>query len=86
MAYLSSKTSEELKKEIPGEARKFLEVQRDFLSQHLGNWVPLLTEDMLKLSWRKCCKAVAKNYQRVYGGRLGNSRGNAKLFLVCVES
>ena len=42
------------------EARKCLEVQRDFLNEHLGKWVPKLSADILKSARREFYKAIAK--------------------------
>ena len=42
------------------DARKYLEVQRDFLDEHLGEWVPKFAADILKAPRREFYKAVAK--------------------------
>lgn len=60
MAYLCEKTNAALKDSNFIEAKKCLEVQRDFLNEHLGKWVPRLTADILKLARSEFYKAVAK--------------------------
>lgn len=60
MAYLCEKTSTALRNGNLQEAKKSLEVQRDFLNKHLGSWVPKLAADILKAARREFYKAVAK--------------------------
>jgi len=60
MAYLCGKTSEALKGGSLEEAKKHVEVQRDFLNDHLAKWVPELAADILKGARREFYKAVAK--------------------------
>jgi TorA maturation chaperone TorD len=60
MAYMCGKTSEALKNDSNAEAKKYLEVQRDFLIEHLAKWVPMLVADILKGARREFYKAVAK--------------------------
>ena len=60
MAHLSSKTSEALKNHKNAEVKKYLEVQRDFLNEHLAKWVPKLAADILKGAKREFYKAIAK--------------------------
>jgi len=60
MTYLCEKTSTVLKDGNFLEAKKCLEVQRDFLSEHLGKWLPKLTADILKSARGEFYKAIAK--------------------------
>jgi len=60
MQYLCEKTNSALKDNNIADARKYLEVQRTFLIDHLGKWVPKLAEDILKSARREFYKAVAK--------------------------
>jgi len=60
MTHLCEKTNAALKDGDFPEARKCLEVQRDFLNEHLGKWVPKLSADILKSARREFYKAIAK--------------------------
>jgi putative dimethyl sulfoxide reductase chaperone len=60
MAYLSNKTTEAIKAGNASDARKYLDVQRDFLNDHLEKWVPKLVDDILKSGRRPFYIAVAK--------------------------
>jgi TorA maturation chaperone TorD len=60
MTYMCGKTSEALKSGNNAQAKKYLEVQRDFLNEHLAKWVPMLAADILKGAKREFYKAVAK--------------------------
>jgi len=60
MTHLCEKTNADLKRGNIPEARKCLEVQRDFLNEHLGKWVPRLAADILKSSRGEFYKAIAK--------------------------
>jgi TorA maturation chaperone TorD len=60
MAYLCGKTVEELRAAKFTEAKMCLEVQRDFLSEHLAKWVPMLVADILMGARREFYKAIAK--------------------------
>jgi len=60
MTYMCGKTSEALKSDKNAEAKKYLEVQRDFLNDHLVKWVPMFVADILKGARREFYKAVGK--------------------------
>ena len=60
MMYLCEKTSAALREASLSDAKRYLEVQRDFLDEHLGKWVPKLTADILKSARREFYRAVAK--------------------------
>lgn len=60
MTHLCEKTNAALKDGDFREAKRCLEVQRDFLNEHLGKWVPKLSADILKSARREFYKAVAK--------------------------
>ena len=60
MTHLCEKTNAALKDGDSPEARKCLELQRDFLNEHLGKWVPKLSADILKSARREFYKAIAK--------------------------
>jgi TorA maturation chaperone TorD len=60
MADLSAKATQALRTGNQGDARRYLEVQRSFLKDHLMKWVPLLVADVLKSGRREFYKAVAK--------------------------
>jgi putative dimethyl sulfoxide reductase chaperone len=60
MAYLSGKTSEALKSNNLVDTRKYLEVQRAFLNDHLAKWAPKLAADILQSARREFYKAIAK--------------------------
>jgi anaerobic sulfite reductase subunit A len=60
MAHLCDKTNDALKRGNFGGARRYLDVQRNFLDEHLGKWVPKLASDMLKLSKHEFYRAIAK--------------------------
>jgi anaerobic sulfite reductase subunit A len=60
MTHLCEKTNTFLQNGDFREAKKLLEVQRDFLNEHLGKWVPKLSADILKSARRDFYKAVAK--------------------------
>jgi anaerobic sulfite reductase subunit A len=60
MANLCEKTSQAIEASDQAEAIKYLEVQREFLTEHLMKWVPLLVADILKEGRREFYKAVAK--------------------------
>jgi len=60
MTDLCEKTSVALKDGNLSDAKKYLEVQMDFLNEHLGKWVPKLAADILKSARREFYKAVAK--------------------------
>jgi TorA maturation chaperone TorD len=60
MAHMSEKTSSALRDGKYADARKYLEIQRDFLDRHLGLWVPKLAIDILKVARHNFHKAIAK--------------------------
>jgi anaerobic sulfite reductase subunit A len=60
MTHLCEKTNVALKDRDLPEAKRCLEVQRNFLNEHLGKWVPKLSADILKSARRDFYKAVAK--------------------------
>lgn len=60
MTYMCEKTNTALKEGNLTYAKKCLEVQRDFLDEHLGKWVPRLVTDILKSAKGDFYKAVAK--------------------------
>jgi len=60
MAHLCDKTNAALKRGSFGEARRYLIVQRNFLDEHLGKWIPELASDMLKSSKHEFYRALAK--------------------------
>jgi anaerobic sulfite reductase subunit A len=60
MAHLCDKTTAALKRGNFGGVRRYLVVQRNFLDEHLGKWVPKLASDMLKLSKHEFYRAIAK--------------------------
>jgi TorA maturation chaperone TorD len=60
MAEMCGKTSEALKNGKNAEAKKYLDVQRDFLNDHLAKWVPMFAADILKGAKREFYKAIAK--------------------------
>ena len=60
MGHLCEKTNAALNEGSLQDAKKCLEVQRDFLDEHLGNWVPQLVTDILKSVKVDFYKGVAK--------------------------
>jgi TorA maturation chaperone TorD len=60
MAEMCGKTSEALKDGKDAEAKKYLDVQRDFLNEHLAKWVPMFVADILKGAKREFYRAIAK--------------------------
>jgi TorA maturation chaperone TorD len=60
MSYLSGKTGEALKNKDHVAAERYLKVQRDFLNQHLGKWVPELVTDIKRGARREFYAAIAK--------------------------
>jgi anaerobic sulfite reductase subunit A len=60
MAYLCDKTNAALRNGNFRDARKYLDVQRNFLYEHLGKWVPKLASDILESSRHEFYRAVAK--------------------------
>jgi TorA maturation chaperone TorD len=60
MAHLCEKTNAALKDGNFKDARKCLDVQRNFLGGHLGKWVPRLAADILKSARHEFYGAVAK--------------------------
>jgi TorA maturation chaperone TorD len=60
MAEMCGKTSEALKDGKEAEAKKYLDVQRNFLNEHLAKWVPMFTADILKGAKREFYRAIAK--------------------------
>jgi TorA maturation chaperone TorD len=60
MTHLCEKTNEALQNADFREAKRCLEVQRDFLRKHLGQWVPDLAADVLKSARHGFYKAIAK--------------------------
>jgi len=60
MAHVCEKANAALAKQDITEARECLGVQRDFLNDHLGKWVPKLSADILKSARREFYKAIAK--------------------------
>ncbi len=60
MAYLCRRTIEALNNGgVIDEARKYLEIQHDFLSEHLATWAPALAKDILKNAESDFYKEVA---------------------------
>jgi putative dimethyl sulfoxide reductase chaperone len=60
MTHLCDKTNSALKENNVSEARRCLEMQRDFLTEHLGKWIPKLCADILKSAKLEFYKAIAK--------------------------
>jgi len=60
MTHLCEKTNTALKDGNILEAMKCLEVQRNFLDEHLGKWVPRLSADILKSARGEFYKSIAK--------------------------
>jgi anaerobic sulfite reductase subunit A len=60
MNHMCEKTNTALEDEKLADAKTCLEVQRDFLDEHLGKWVPKLAADILKSARGDFYKAVAK--------------------------
>jgi anaerobic sulfite reductase subunit A len=60
MTHMCEKTNTALKDGNLAYAKTCLEVQRDFLREHLGKWVPKLVADILKSARGDFYKAVAK--------------------------
>lgn len=60
MEYLCRKTLEALKRERYDEAMRDLEIQKEFVTDHLLNWVPMLTEDILGSAEVDFYKGVAE--------------------------
>jgi len=60
MGHLCDKTTTALKDDNQADAKKLLEVQRDFLKDHLGKWVPKLTVDIIATARKEFYKAIAK--------------------------
>jgi TorA maturation chaperone TorD len=60
MAHMSEKTGNALRDGKYADARKYLEIQKDFLKTHLGWWVPKLTRDIVKVARQNFYKAIAK--------------------------
>jgi TorA maturation chaperone TorD len=60
MAHVCEKANKALKDSDVQEAKRCLEVQRDFLNDHLGKWAPKLSADILKSAKREFYKAIAK--------------------------
>jgi TorA maturation chaperone TorD len=60
MAHLCDKTNAALKDGNFKGARKYLDVQRNFLDEHLGKWVPKLAFDILKSARHEFYRAIAK--------------------------
>jgi len=60
MNHMCEKTNTTLKDSNLAAAKTCLEVQRDFLNDHLGKWAPKLVADILKSAGGGFYKAVAK--------------------------
>jgi anaerobic sulfite reductase subunit A len=60
MAHLCDKTNAALKDGNFKDAKKYLGVQRNFLDEHLGKWVPKLAFDILKSARHEFYRAIAK--------------------------
>jgi TorA maturation chaperone TorD len=60
MAHLCDKTNAALKDGNFKDAGKYLAVQRNFLDEHLGKWVPGLVSDILKSARHEFYRAIAK--------------------------
>ena len=60
MAHLCHKTNAALKDGNFKDAKKYLGVQRNFLDEHLGKWVPRLAFDILKSARHEFYRAIAK--------------------------
>jgi anaerobic sulfite reductase subunit A len=60
MAHLCDKTNAALKDGNFKDARKYLDVQRNFLDEHLGKWVPKLASDILTSARHEFYRAIAK--------------------------
>jgi anaerobic sulfite reductase subunit A len=60
MAHLCDKTKTALRDGNFTDAKKYLDVQRIFLDEHLSKWVPKLTADILKSTNNEFYRAVAK--------------------------
>jgi anaerobic sulfite reductase subunit A len=59
MAHLCDKTNAALQDSKFEDARKYLDVQRNFLDEHLGRWIPKLASDILKSSRHEFYRAIA---------------------------
>lgn len=60
MQIMSGRTSEALKRDDEDEALNCIRTQYDFLRNHLNNWLPMITGDMLKFSETKLYQGLAK--------------------------
>ena len=60
MQILSLRTAEALDKGDEDEAARQLSIQRDFMHDHLLNWMPMLVGDMLKFSKTKFYQGLGK--------------------------
>ncbi len=60
MEYLCRRTVEALEKDEQEEAVKFLQIQRDFIGEHLSRWVPRLAKDILASAEADFYRGVAE--------------------------
>lgn len=59
MAYLCRRTVEAMERNESEEAKKFLQIQKEFVDTHLARWVPELTKDILETAEIDFYKGVA---------------------------
>jgi TorA maturation chaperone TorD len=59
MAYLCRKTVEAIERSEKAEEKKLLQIQREFLNDHLAKWVPRLTRDILETAGIDFYKGLA---------------------------
>jgi anaerobic sulfite reductase subunit A len=60
MAILCDKTIGAFKEDHHADVMKCLEVQKDFLNDHLGKWVPRMAADVIATARKEFYKAIAK--------------------------
>jgi TorA maturation chaperone TorD len=60
MEYLCRRTADSVENDKMNEAKKYLEMQRRFISEHLALWVPMLAKDILESAELEFYKGIAK--------------------------
>jgi TorA maturation chaperone TorD len=60
MSYLCEKTADAMQGGQKSEGRKWLEMQKEFMNQHILVWVPKFTEDLMKAAELDFYRAIAK--------------------------
>jgi TorA maturation chaperone TorD len=60
MAHLCEKVGAALLENDLPKAKRYFEIQRDFLNEHLGKWVPELAADVMRMAKNEFYKSVAK--------------------------